>query len=77
MTSVDLPSPRKDRRCVDCLTREAETRCGRFCKKCLKARVRGDNPDDKRPPSEQRGRAASRVPDAPKHDNYSEESSGE
>ena len=47
MTS--LPDARRDGLCSDCLDKDAETRDGRFCKKCLKVRIIADNPGKTRP----------------------------
>ena len=41
---MKLPEPRDDGKCADCGTIDAVTRDQRFCKKCLKRRVRYDNP---------------------------------
>ena len=38
-----LPARRKDGLCVDCGVRGAETNDGRFCRKCLRVRIRKEN----------------------------------
>jgi len=40
----NLPKPRKDGMCCVCEALSAETRDGRYCKKCLKKIVDGLNP---------------------------------
>jgi hypothetical protein len=39
-----IPDPREDGLCADCMDREAVTTDGRFCKACLKRRVKHENP---------------------------------
>lgn len=39
----ELPDPRDDGKCSDCTTADAETRDGRFCKKCLRVRINRSN----------------------------------
>jgi hypothetical protein len=39
-----LPSPRRDGKCVDCVTKIAETNDLRFCVWCLRKRIEYENP---------------------------------
>ena len=55
--NAELPSPRPDGLCVDCVARDAVTRDRRYCKKCLNARIREEIPIPTHV-SEQRGRKA-------------------
>jgi len=41
---MNLPMPRSDGICCDCLGKPAETRDGRWCAACLKRRIIHDNP---------------------------------
>lgn len=42
--SEELPAVRSDGICVDCLSKPAETADERFCIKCLRKRIRDENP---------------------------------
>lgn len=41
---MDMPDPRKDGKCVDCKTSQAETYDGRLCKKYLRTRLEEKEP---------------------------------
>ena len=56
---MKLPDPREDGQCCDCYSKAAETNDGRFCKACLRKRIKAENPDhNRRPIREQKGRAS-------------------
>jgi hypothetical protein len=40
----DLPDPRPDGKCVDCNHLEAVTNDNRFCRKCLRRRIKDETP---------------------------------
>lgn len=56
---MNLPDPRKDGQCCDCGSKPAETNDRRFCKACLRKRIKAETPDPKaKAVREQRGRKA-------------------
>lgn len=54
---MNLPEARTDGICCDCLGKEAVTRDGRWCKRCLRARVEHDIPIEPASVHEERGRS--------------------